>query len=101
MAKKEEKEHYAKLSQMGCCVCLREGLGYTQPTIHHVRCHAGMGMKCHWSQAIPLCPLHHQHGGYGIALHAGQKAFEERYGTEEELLEYVTELLGEGHANSI
>jgi hypothetical protein len=52
-----------------------------------------MGMKSHWSKAIPLCPMHHQHGGWGVALHAGQKEFEKRYGTEEELLEYTTQCL--------
>jgi hypothetical protein len=93
MATKEEKNHYAKLHQLGCIVCRREGFGYTEPMIHHVRCDAGMGMKSHWSKAIPLCPMHHQHGGYGIALHAGQKAFEEKYGTEEELLEDTSRCL--------
>lgn len=94
MAKtKQEKEHYGKLHELGCIVCRKEGLGYTEPMIHHVRCDAGMGMKSHWSKAIPLCPMHHQHGGYGIAIHAGQKAFERRFGTEEELLEYTTKCL--------
>ena len=52
-----------------------------------------MGRKSHWSNAIPLCPNHHQHGGYGIALHAGIKEFEKKYGTETKLLEKVTQLL--------
>jgi hypothetical protein len=90
---KDEKKHYDRLSQLGCVVCLREGHGYTQPAIHHIRSDAGMGMKSHWSKAIPLCPMHHQHGGWGVALHAGQKEFEKRYGTEEELLEYTTQCL--------
>jgi hypothetical protein len=33
--------------------------------------------------------MHHQHGGYGVAFHAGKKAFEERFGTETELLEWL------------
>jgi hypothetical protein len=46
-----------------------------------------MGKKSHWSLAIPLCPTHHQHGGYGVAIHAGKKAFEAAVGmTEVELL---------------
>jgi len=94
MAKtKQEKEHYDKLHQIGCIVCLREGLGYTEPMIHHTRFDAGMGMKSSWDKAIPLCPMHHQHGGYGIAIHAGEKAFERRFGTEEELLDAVTHFL--------
>jgi len=94
MAKtKQEKEHYDKLHQIGCIVCLREGHGYIEPTIHHTRFDAGMGMKSNWGKAIPLCPMHHQHGGYGIAFHAGAKAFEERYGTEEELLDATLDCL--------
>jgi len=94
MAKtKEEKQHYDKLYQIGCIVCLKEGNGYVEPTIHHTRFDAGIGMKSNWDKAIPLCPMHHQHGGYGIAFHAGKKAFEERYGTEEELLNAVLHCL--------
>jgi hypothetical protein len=37
--------------------------------------------------------LHHTNGGYGVALHAGQKAFEAKYGTESELLEHTTKIL--------
>ena len=84
---KAEKQHYDKLFQLGCIVCSNLGFGYSQPHIHHIRHGAGIGQKSHWSVAIPLCPLHHQNGGYGVALHAGQKTFEENFGTEEELLE--------------
>lgn len=90
---KDEKKHYEKLSQIGCIVCLNLGFGYSAPHIHHIRHGTGMGLKSHWSLAIPLCPLHHQHGGYGIALHAGQKTFETKFGTEEELLEKTLALL--------
>lgn len=90
---KDERQHYGKLSALGCIVCIRSGFGYSAPHIHHIRHGAGMGRKSHWSLAIPLCPMHHQNGGFGIALHAGQKTFEKKYGTEEELLAHVTEIL--------
>jgi hypothetical protein len=83
---KDERKHYEKLSKMGCIVCRNLGYGYSAPHIHHIRHGAGIGQKSHWSLAIPLCPNHHQHGGYGVALHAGQKTFEKKYGTESELL---------------
>ena len=35
---------------------------------------------------IPLCPEHHQNGGKGVAIHAGQQAFEALYGSELDLL---------------
>ena len=90
---KDEKKHYDKLSQFGCIVCRREGWGYSAPHIHHIRHGAGIGQKSHWSLAIPLCPNHHQHGGYGIALHAGQKEFERKFGTEAELLAETLNLI--------
>lgn len=31
---------------------------------------------------------HHQHGGYGVAYHAGPAEFERRFGTQAELLEW-------------
>jgi hypothetical protein len=46
----------------------------------------GMGMRNNFMNAIPLCPNHHQNGGHGIALHEGQETFENKFGTEEELL---------------
>ena len=85
---KDERNHYDKLSQLGCIACQVLGYGYSAPHIHHIKSgNAGMGKKSHWSLAIPLCPQHHQNGGYGVAIHAGKKAFEETVGmTEVELL---------------
>lgn len=88
---KAERKYFDKLSQLGCIVCLREGYGYSQPEIHHLRTGAGAGQKS--DNVIPLCPQHHRLGGYTIAIHAGQKAFEAKYGTELELLEAVKNLI--------
>jgi hypothetical protein len=90
---KDERKHYERLSQLGCIVCRNLGFGYSQPHIHHIRHGAGIGQKSHWSVAIPLCPLHHQNGGFGVALHAGQKTFERKYGTESELLHQTLTIL--------
>ena len=90
---KDERKHYEKLSEIGCIVCRNLGLGYSAPHIHHIRHGVGLGERSHWSLAIPLCPLHHQHGGHGVALHAGQKTFEKKYGTESELLHQTLELI--------
>jgi len=90
---KDEKKHYGKLAQIGCIVCRNLGFGYSEPHIHHIRHGAGIGQKSHWSLAIPLCPMHHQNGGHGVALHAGQKTFEENFGTETQLLQQTSELL--------
>lgn len=63
--------------------------------IHHPRFLAGGAQKAsHWD-AIPLCPIHHRTGGYRMALHAGQEAWEARFGTEAELLDQVRALTGQ------
>lgn len=90
---KTERRHYDRLHQLGCIVCNNLGYGYSVPHIHHIRSGVGIAQRSHFTKAIPLCPNHHQHGGYGIALHAGIKEFEKRYGTETELLEQTTKLL--------
>jgi hypothetical protein len=43
---------------------------------------------------IPLCGVHHQTGGYGVALHAGRARWELHYGTEEGLRLMSCEILG-------
>ena len=91
---KDEKAHYEKLFQIGCIVCRNLGFGYSAPHIHHIRHGVGLAMRSHWSLAIPLCPMHHQHGGFGVALHAGQKSFEKAFGTESELLQQTLDILG-------
>ncbi|APC43937.1 hypothetical protein P19250A_0052 [Methylophilaceae phage P19250A] len=90
---KNEKKHYEKLFKIGCIVCRNLGFGYSAPHIHHIRHGVGLSQRSHWSLSIPLCPNHHQHGGYGIALHSGQKTFEKKYGTESELLQQTLTIL--------
>jgi hypothetical protein len=96
---KDEKIHYCVLADLGCVVCANLGHGYSPAEIHHIRHGAGAGQKTHWSKAIPLCPAHHRNGGYGIALHAGQKEFERLYGSEEFLLELTQRRIS--NANSL
>jgi len=87
---KETKEHYKKLVELGCVVCLRNGI-YTAPCIHHLT-GAGMGLRSDsLTQVIPLCHTHHQ-GSEGIH-HLGVRTWEKKYGTQESLLEYTKEKL--------
>lgn len=51
-------------------------------------------MKASDFETIPLCNPHHTTGGYGVAIHAGQQAWEVRYGTEVEHLDQVWLELG-------
>ncbi|WP_260466959.1 Ref family protein [Enterobacter cloacae] len=77
-------------------VCRNLGFGYSPAEIHHLRKGCGAGQRSAHKRSIPLCPLHHRKGGYGMAIHAGQRKWEENYGSEEALLEQVNrELAGE------
>ena len=77
------------VAALGCIVC-------GQPAcIHHVRFGQGKSQRASDRLVLPLCFFHHQHGGFGFALHAGQKTWESKYGTELELLEQVYKTLDE------
>lgn len=93
MATKAEREHLSKVAEIGCIVCLNENHGQSPAEIHHVRTGKGMGQRATNYEVIPLCPLHHRSGGYGVAFHAGSKVWQERYGSEESLLNQVKEML--------
>ena len=86
MAKKPNKEiqlKYKEAVSYGCVVCKKMYGIYTVPSIHHLT-GAGMGLKS--KLFIPLCFEHHQ-GSEGIH-HLGNFTWEDKYGTQEELLEY-------------
>jgi hypothetical protein len=75
------------VADLGCAVG-----GCSAPAmLHHPRFAAGAGQRSSDWLVIPLCPEHHQHGGVGVAIHAGQQTFEGLYGTEEKLLAQTIE----------
>ena len=83
-----------RVANIGCIVCLNQGLGKTPAAIHHIRTGYGVSQRAPDSETIPLCPTHHQYSANGeIAYHDRPLKFEERYGTELELLEQVKEIL--------
>ena len=86
---KAEEAYLSKVAHMGCLVCEMQGYPDTPAEIHHVRDGNGTGQRSNHYRVIPLCPLHHRTGGYGIAFHAGEKRWEKLYGKEVELLEIV------------
>lgn len=93
MATKAEKQHLNKIAELGCIVCINEGLGKSPAELHHIRTGQGMAQRASNYEVIPLCHVHHRTGGYGVAFHAGKGGFESRFGTEKQLLIQVEELL--------
>jgi len=92
--KKADKDHIVKAVSLGCIVCYNLGYFDTPAEYHHLLNGAGMSQRSPHKRGIPLCHFHHRTGGYGVAIHAGQKEWEKRYGTELELYEQVMEMIG-------
>ena len=83
--KASEREYLGKVAALGCMICKMPA------EIHHIR--TGQGhMRAKHTQVIPLCHRHHRTGGYGVAIHAGIKGWEENFGSELDMLEKVINL---------
>ncbi|MCK5601317.1 DUF968 domain-containing protein [Candidatus Pacearchaeota archaeon] len=87
-----EKKYLSRIAEQGCCAC-RFVLGYhdTPASIHHIRDGQGGSQRAPTHETLPLCPIHHQTGGYGVAIHSGEIEWESKFGTERELLAMVHE----------
>lgn len=91
--KKADRQHLAKLAELGCVACYVQFEVWGTPgEIHHLRDGAGFAQRGAHQEAICLCLGHHRYDDKQagkIALHgnSGQPAFESLYGTERELLE--------------
>lgn len=92
---KAEKLHLSRVAELRCIVCRNEGLGETPAEIHHCSSGTGMSVRADNFHVIPLCHTHHRTGGHGVAIHAGRQSWENKFGTEAELLEQVLYELGE------
>jgi len=87
MAKKPnklERERLQAVADMPCYACFIDGREMPSE-VHHIRTHTGLGLRPSHFATIPLCPSHHRYGK--VSVHLGKKAFVERYGTEQEILE--------------
>lgn len=87
--KKAEREHLSKLVSLGCIVCRNLGYRDSPAEVHHIRAGNGVGQRSSHFDTLPLCPGHHRTGGHGTAIHAGQKTWEAKFGSERKLLEQV------------
>ena len=81
---KDDKRWLEDVASLGCVVCRNLGYGATPAEVHHIRKGQGIAQRAD-----------HRTGGHGVAIHAGQKTWEENYGTESELLDQVTAEVGE------
>ena len=92
---KSEKEYMTKVANYGCIACEIDGK-ISLAEIHHIRKHTGMGLRPSHFNILPLCASHHRTGK--ISVHLGKKAFESKYGTEEQLQKQLRERIEEWNA---
>ena len=99
MAKKRpnlaERKWMQQVADYGCIACHQDGLN-VPAEIHHIRKHTGMGLRPSHFNILPLCASHHRTGK--ISVHLGKKAFESKYGTEEQLQKQLRERIKEWNA---
>ena len=91
---RKDPKHLALVRQIPCVVCSNEDLGDSPAEPHHIKLagHSGVGYKADDDETIALCTHHHHGTKEGnekgqIGYHQGHKAFEDRYGTQLELVE--------------
>jgi len=100
MAKKRptvaERKWMQQVADYGCIACEIDGKVSVPSEIHHIRKHTGMGLRPSHFNILPLCASHHRTGK--ISVHLGKKAFESKYGTEEQLQKQLRERIEEWNA---
>lgn len=91
---KEIKKRFDAISRIGCIVCRNEMGIYTPALVHHLLGQENgrkMGRKATDDKTIGLC-LHHHDGFLGIHR-LGKRAWEEKFGTQADMLEQTNDIL--------
>jgi len=85
-----ERQWLDDVAGMNCIICedfLQ--IPETPATVHHQRTGYGTSQRAPYYRTLPLCPLHHQTGGRGVAFHAGQEEWEAEFDLEVNLIVQV------------
>jgi hypothetical protein len=88
-------KHIERIKQLPCVACLQMGITNYGVDAHHI---LRGGRRIGDDHVLPLCPPHHRghlNNETAVSRHPWRKAFEARYGSEEQLLEIVNEMLEE------
>lgn len=90
-ATKEEKAHVARVAEMDCKACIKDGVPPAPTCIHHIRSGYGTAQRASNYEVLPLCEGHHQGllDATKLAFHQAPRTWQLRYGTEIELLQEV------------
>lgn len=85
----KKNQRFDAISQIGCIVCKLYYGVYSEPQIHHLTGlkYRSLGKKANDDSTIGLCARHHMYGTENDpAVHSHPKSFEDRFGSQEELL---------------
>jgi hypothetical protein len=82
-------KYLAAVRELPCVAC-----GTSGPNHAHHRTGGGMGLKAPDHDAFSLCSLHHTAGGYGVAIHAGEKEWEANFGSQDDHIKKTQRKLG-------
>ena len=103
---KADQKRFAALHRLGCICCLMLLDTHSDPDIHHL---LSGGKRKGNEYTIPLCPWHHRSvavgnmtnramtRAFGPSLADGSRTFDERWGTQHQLLERVNGMLSSGN----
>lgn len=93
---KADNEWMDAIHSIGCIACIVQGTPGTPSETHHFRDGQGSGQRSDHQESIPLCPAHHRGTDHPRtpSIHMAKRAFIERFGTEQELLERTRQELG-------
>ena len=83
---KEERLYLAQVALLPCSVSNRDCGGRLE--VHH-KTGAGMAQRASHYDTMPLCFNHHSAQTplpFGHSVHKGTKSFEERYGSQDEMI---------------
>ena len=92
---KRERAWMRAVVDLGCIVCILEGLGHTPAVVHHIL--GKGGRRLGHLESIPLCHGHHASGECTdrcVSRHPWKNRFYKRYGTEIFLLSKTRGLIG-------
>lgn len=92
----EEERWISRILAFGCVACWLDGspVGYRDAEVHHI---LRGGVRMGHLYSLPLCqPGHHRNGQHVgmISRHPWKARFEERYGSEQHLLNLLQGRLG-------
>jgi hypothetical protein len=97
MNRYQRERRFRRLKEIGCIACWMEGDMNVHPEIHHLNLGGHAGQKRRGDEfTIPLCEWHHQGKvpeRRGPSLKWSPKVFREKYGTDDQLLAKVNDII--------